>query len=150
VRTSAWRVPVAVTRVYLSVEVDRHADDITKALGCKPSEARRYRNVLLQRDLTQWKLDLAAGPFAHEVVRQATDRLLELGEDLARRIARLNADDPDVVAMVIAQHVSTDPRTTGFELSSALIQWLAAAGAAIAIDQDVWDRDGPEGEIAPA
>jgi hypothetical protein len=137
VRTSAWRVPVAVTQVYLSIEVDLPADEVTKALGIRPSASRRYRNLLLERDLTQWKLELAAGPVTYQVVQEAADRLLAFGESLATRMSTVREQSGGAIALVIAQVITDDPRSTGIDLPPALLRWLADAGASVAIDQHV-------------
>jgi hypothetical protein len=132
----------------LSVDVDQPADDVSEALGMRPSATRRYRNRLLEHDLTQWKLELAAGPVTYQVVQEAADRLLAFGESLASRMSTVREQSGGTIALVIAQVITNDPRSTGIDLPPALLRWLADAGASVAIDQHVWEP--PEGSIDPA
>lgn len=140
-RTSAWRVPVSVTRVYLSVEVDRPVRDISRALGVVPTTTRRFTNLASGREVTSWKLELAIGPATHQVVRDAGQRLVALGEDTAANIAAIVGENQGTAALVIAQYASSDPATTGIELVPELVQWLARASALVTIDQRVVPED---------
>lgn len=90
--------------------------------------------------MTLWTLDLASGTNTYEAVREAGDRLGEIAEDVARKIAGLVSSDPDAGAtLAIVQQVSSDPQTTGIELSAEVLRWLLLAGASVSIDQFVWD-----------
>ena len=75
--TELWRVPVAVTRVYLAIEADLPIEEMSELIGIQPSSSRRYENRLVGRELTEWKLELESGTNSIQVVDSACQRLLD-------------------------------------------------------------------------
>jgi hypothetical protein len=138
--TELWRVPVAVTRVYLAIEADLPIEEMSELIGIQPSSSRRYENRLVGRELTEWKLELESGTNSIQVVDSACQRLLELGQGIAESVGGI-VDGGGNAAFVIAQHVTGNPETTGIALSSEIVAWLASAHAWISIDQSVMKDD---------
>jgi len=92
-------------------------------------------NAVDNRELTSWQLDLGQGPIVYEVVRDAAERLVELGDDVADRVGGLIAETDGRAAFTIVQYVSEDWRSKGIAISSQALKWLARAGASVSIDQ---------------
>jgi hypothetical protein len=125
--------------VALSIECDLEAERITERLGVGPSAVRRYVNAAEKRELTSWRLDLGHGPIMYEAVRRATERLIELGDDVADRVAALLTETNGQATLMIVQLVSEDWRSKGIAIPSAGVRWLARAGASVTIDQYLSD-----------
>jgi hypothetical protein len=125
-----------VNRAYFVIEDDVPLFEISRAVGMEPTASRRYNNRLLGREVTEWRLDLEQGANSVALVDATSRALLQLGRDVASRVAKL-VDSGATAALVIAQVVTDDQESTGMHFSSEVVRWLAAAKATISIDQSV-------------
>lgn len=114
--------------------------DITVAAGRAPdSGADLGASTALRTqpsERSSWAIDLGWRAGAHAGTEGLSGAIEGLEKQLANRPALLGQRGC-VVVLSVVQELVDDPASTGLHLSAAAVGWLAAAGAAVDIDQYV-------------
>lgn len=88
------------------------------------------------RQWTSWSIDLEWPPDVHGGTEGLAIAIESLDQSLAERLARLAGRGCEVVISV-HQELADRPESVGLNLTPAAVRWMAAAGAAVAVDQYV-------------
>ena len=114
-------------------------DEVTALLGVAPTTVswagERRRPGAPLRQFHSWSLTLGTTEISSSIDEILVQRLSELGEPVAARLAQLCLRGADVV-LTLLQHLDPErSETHGIALPTPVVAWLARAGACISIDQ---------------
>ncbi len=90
------------------------------------------------RQWTSWAMDLVWPDGVHGGTDGLASAIESLGQPLAERATQLAEQGCNVVISV-CQELADAPGSVGLNLTPAAVRWIAAAGAAVAVDQYVVD-----------
>lgn len=115
-------------------------DEISAAMARQPDSGYDRGSLApvskAPRQWTSWSIELAWPPGVHGGTEGLAVAIESLGQSLAERSAMLAERGCDVVISV-HQELANTPESVGLNLTPAAIRWMAAAGAAVAVDQYV-------------
>lgn len=114
--------------------------EISEVMARQPDEGYDRGSLApvrkVPREWTCWSTKLAWSPAVHGGTEGLAAAIEALGHPLAERAASLVAQGCEVLVSVY-QELADTPESHGLQLTPGAIRWMAAAGAAIDVDQYV-------------